>query len=516
MRIGNVAWAAVAALTGVLTLPGLAPAAPQLGLLDAVTRTQHYEARRESSSHEDITRNGDAEFIGAGDTLTLADVEGPGVVVQMWITISTKDPFPGRSHVLRIYYDGNEHPSVQTPLGDFFGLGYGAFANYTSAVTNVASHGRSWSMYWRIPFKESMRMTVTNESDTYDTGSFYYHLNWHKHDSLPEDTTYFHGYYRQEHPSNTDFYKVLEVEGRGHYVGTVYSAVQMETGWYGEGDDFFWIDGADHPQLKGTGTEEYVLDAWGFRPFHTPYGGVPVYEGVLPGDVVSVYRWHLPDPIPFKTSLRFEMEHKGSIFNEEGTALEMELGGFESRYDWLSSLALWYQYPPVELTEPLPPVEERMPPYTVIRPGDGDFRANPPFLIMPDDGALNYAPNRPDAELEVDFTVEEAGRYRLRGRFFHSLMSGKYKVFLNDKPLGKPLDFVIINADLVWVDLDNHDLKEGVNTLRFKGVAEGRAPLRTMAPQFFVLGFEQLVLTRLDTMEGYKQGMEEVLEKRRR
>lgn len=514
-RMRAVRWTILAVVMMLGAATPLAAQPQQLGLLDALTRTQDFEARRESSSNEDMLRNGDAKNIPAGETLVLADVEGPGVVVQMWITISSQDPFYGRSHVLRVYYDGNEHPSIETPLGDFFGLGYGAFANYSSAVANVASHGRSYSMYWRMPFHKSMKMTVSNESETYDTGSFYYHLNWHKHESLPEDTTYFHGYYRQEHPSTTDFYKVLQVEGQGHYVGTVYSAVQMETGWYGEGDDFFWIDGAEHPRLKGTGSEEYVLDAWGFRPFQTPYGGVPVYEGVFPGDVVSVYRWHLPDPIPFKKSLRFEMEHKGSIFNEAGSAMDMELGGFESRQDWLSSLALWYQYPPVELKEGLPPALERVPPYEVIRPAEMPHRADPPFIVLPDEGALLYAPNRPDATLELDFEVEEAGRYRMRGRFFHAIMAGIYEVYLNDKPLGKPLDLVIINADAVWVDLDNHDLQAGTNTLRFEGIAEGRPPLRTLAPQFFVLGIEQLVLTRLDNLPGYKVGMEEVLEKRR-
>ena len=478
-------------------------------LLEGLTRLQPYRAQRESSSHPDLTRNGDARSIEPGQTLVLGELDGPGVIAHMWCTLYSDDPFCGRSLVLRMYWDGAEQPSVQAPLGDFFAVGHGAQAGVDSAPVSVTSHGRARTCFWRMPFRDSAKVTVTNESEEFPCDSFYYYLDWQKHESLPEDTAYFHAQYRQETPAQPGNYTILEATGRGHYVGTVYSVQQVETGWFGEGDDFFYIDGEEMPSLRGTGTEDYFCDAWGFRPFCRPYYGVPLYEGVLAGDCLTAYRWHLQDPIPFTKSLKATIEHRGSIFTEQA----VELGGFVERPDWVSSVAFWYQYPPATLDETLPPALARVAPYHLLWAKDLEHRAEPAFLLLEQDHGVLYGPSKPDAFIEFDFEVAEAGRYKVLAQTYQSLMNGVYQPMLDGEAFGAPLDMCIINADAIWVNLDYHDLEAGKHTLRFEG--RGLSPkMRTMAKRLYGFGLNALVLQRLEDMAGYGEKLKELRQKK--
>ena len=496
-----------------LSLPAGAQA-PAANLFDALTRQQDFEARRASSSNPDLDKNGDARGIAAGETLVMMDAQGPGAITHIWCTLGSEDLFQGRSLVLRVYYDGNENPSVAAPLGDFFGVGHGAFKEYISLPVTVTSYGRSRTCYWRMPFHESIRVTMTNESKEYDLDSLYWYIDWQKHETLPDDTVYFHAQYRQEAPAKPGRYTVLETGGRGHYVGTVHSAHQMETGWYGEGDDFFWIDGEETPRLKGTGTEDYFNDAWGFREYAAPFSGVPLYEGVFAGDRVTAYRWHITDPIPFKESLRVEFEHRGSVFNDEGGLANFELGGFIERPDWVSSVAFWYQAPPVTFDEPIAPLEKRIPPYRFVSYKDMEYRADPPMLVVPQGPFLAYLPNTPDASIEFDFDVEKAGRYRIDGVFLHGILAGVYQMYLDGKKIRGPKDFVIGNYDPVWVPLDTHKLDPGTHTLRFEGTGERSPRLRTLGPHFDGFGLMGITLLRLEDMEGLFQMRDKLLEKK--
>ena len=506
--------------TSVLLLAFWAALSPALfgqesrGSLDALTRFQNYEARRSSSSHEDINRNGDARSIAKGESLVILDEQGPGVVSHIWHTIGSYDVYHGRSLVLRVYYDGSDKPSVQSPLGDFFGVAHGAWYNLTSAPVTVTSYGRSRACYWRMPFRQSIKMTVTNESETLDVDSFYFYVDWQKHESLPEDTAYFHARYRQEFPAQPGNYVILDTQGRGHYVGTVYSVHQMDSGWFGEGDDFFYIDGAEFPQLRGTGTEDYFNDAWGFREFCAPYFGVPLYEGVLAGDRVSVYRWHILDPIPFKEHLKVAIEHKGSVFNDRAGIADMELGNFEERSDWVSSVAYWYQYPPAIIEEALPPAAKRIPPYRQIKGSELTYRADPPFLIMPLDPFIAYIPSVPNAKIELDFEVEQDGRYQIAGVFLHGLLGGTYQASLDGKNIGAPHDFVVGQFDPVMVGLDTHELKAGKHTLRFEGTNQVSRGFRSLLPNMYGLGIAGIQLLRLEDMEGYLAAKQRLLQKK--
>lgn len=507
---------ALIALMGAALLGPAAARAQEAGMLGDLTRQVAGEARRASSSNEDLTQNGDARSIAPGGTLTLLEAEGPGEVTHFWNTIGSKDFFHGRSIVLRIYYDGADKPSVESPIGDFFGVGHGAYKDFTSLPVTVSSTGRARTCYWHMPFRKSIKMTVTNESAAIKCDSFYYYVDWRKLDSLPEDTLYFHAHYRQGFPAVPgQHYTILDTKGRGQYVGTVYSVMQMETGWFGEGDDFFFIDGAETPQLRGTGTEDYFNDAWGFREFSTPFHGVTLYEGVLPGDRVTAYRWHIQDPIPFKTGLRLEIEHKGSVYNPTGSITDFELGGFEDRSDWCSSVAFWYQYPPTTFDEPLPPADKRIPPVKVLPACLMTFRADPPLIVLPQDPFLMYGPNQAKASIEFDFDLDKDGRYRFDGVFMFGLMAGVWQPLLDGQKFGGVLDLYIGNADPRWVNLDTLDLKAGMHTLRFEAVEGGGAAHRALAPKFNVFGFAGLAVLRLEDMEGYQQSMNRLMEQKK-
>jgi D-arabinan exo alpha-(1,3)/(1,5)-arabinofuranosidase (non-reducing end) len=488
-------------LLGTIAYVSLASAAD----LGALTQCRDVTVHRESSSNKDLNKNGDARSIEPGQALTLADLKGPGVITHFWSTVSAKDLFYPRSLVLRIYYDGADAPSVETPFGDFFGIGHGALADLTSEPVSVTSFGRSRTSYWKIPFRDSVRVTITNDSPTHRVESFYYYLDWEKHASLPDDTVYFHARYRQEHPAQPGDYLLLDTKGRGHYVGTVLSAHQMERGWFGEGDDRFYIDGEESPSLRGTGTEDYFNDAWGFRPFNTPHYGVSLFDGYFSGDRVTAYRWHLSDPVAFSTSLKVTIEHRGSIFDD---ALQ-HLGQFHERPDWVSSVAFWYQYPTAQFKTAIPPLAERLAPYRILPIEKERVRAEPEGLLNFDESGLAYMPMKPDASLEIDFDISEEGRYVLAAFMQHSLMSGVYQISLDGVPIGGPHDFCEYGMDPVYVPFDTHDLAKGTHTLTFKG--QGASPKkRTLAPSFYGLQVGNLIALRLQDMKGYREKLKAI------
>ncbi len=466
-----------------------------------------FTSHRESSSNEDLNRNGDARGIKKGETLVLADVDGPGAITHIWFTVGSYDPFHGRSLVLRAYWDGSEKPSVQAPLGDFFGVGHGAFSSFVSQPVCVNSEGRSRSCFWRMPFKKHARITVTNDSEKYDCDSLYYYVDWQKYESLPEDTTYFCAQYRQAMPAQPGDYVILDTTGKGQYVGTVYSVQQVENGWFGEGDDRFWIDGEATPSLRGTGTEDYFNDAWGFRQFSTPYYGVSLWEGYFAGDRVTAYRWHIPDPVAFSKSLKVTIEHRGSVFTDDIA----QLGSFVERPDWISSVAFWYQSPPAELDPALPPASARIAPYRVIPASSLKVRGNPTVAVVKQEDGVSYLPLGTDASIEFDFDVTEAGRYVVSAFMQHAFVGGVYQPFMDGKPFGAPIDLCVPGADILPVRLDQHVLEPGTHTLKFE--CKGPSPTRrTLAKPACSFGMTYLVLLRLEDMQGFHEAQKKIFE----
>lgn len=320
---------------------------------------------RRWSSYDTTGGNADNWPIPAGETVTLGHTEGPGCIRHIWMTTRETDNNLRRL-VLRFYWDGEETPSVLCPLGDFFGLGH-AKATYFESLPLQASY-LGLNCWFPMPFARGARVTVTNDSD--EDSFLYFYLDYQEWDEAPSDLARFHAHWRrrlvtdqgEKHGPNArgredrlnttgnDNYVVLDVRGRGHYVGCCLHVDTDETGWWGEGDDMFFVDGEPWPpSLHGTGTEDYFCGAWNYnqlqRPYSTPYYGYHFKGNADYTGKHSQYRFHIQDPVYFQKSLLFSIEH-GHANDRQG--------------DWTST-AYWYQ---VDRREPLPELgsfEDRVP-----------------------------------------------------------------------------------------------------------------------------------------------------------
>ena len=344
--------------------------------LASLPQAKDYVQQR-SSSYDRSGGNADARPIPAGETLTLLDESGPALITHFWATIASNDRNHLKALVLRIYWDGESSPSVESPIGDFFGLGLGNYFLYQSAPLAVGSD-KALNCFFPMPFQKHARITVTNEG-AQRVGSFYFNIDYRAYKKpLPADSLYFHAQYRQAAPahgwtnqwkSNGDAivndkknlngegnYMWLEAVGRGHFAGVTMSVLQNQDGWWGEGDDMFFVDGEALPSINGTGSEDYFLGAWDFggHAFSYPLFGAPVVGEEKVGGRWSLYRFHLDSPIPFTKSLRATIEH----------------GHANHRSDNFFSVAYWYQTEPHAQFPTLPPLEERIPKvYSVGGPG---------------------------------------------------------------------------------------------------------------------------------------------------
>jgi hypothetical protein len=333
---------------------------------------------KRASSYDRSGGNADYRQIAPGETLTLLDAAGPGLVSHIWITIASDDPHHLKALVLRIYWDGESSPSVEAPVGDFFGLGLDDYFHYQSIPLSVGSD-KALNCFFPMPFGKHARITVTNEGDR-KTDAFYFNVDYRIYSHpLPPDKLYFHAQYRQAAPaqgwtnqwrSNGDprveekknldgaaNYVWMDATGRGHFVGVTMSVLQNQDGWWGEGDDMFFVDGESLPSINGTGSEDYFLGAWGFGDQSFSYGlyGAPVKGREVAGSRSSVYRFHLDSPIAFSKSLRATIEH----------------GHANHRSDNFFSVAYWYQSEPHAAFPPLPPLGQRIPRiYPVGGPGN--------------------------------------------------------------------------------------------------------------------------------------------------
>lgn len=348
----------IAALFSLLT-----PAALLANDLENLFQLRNARTRRVSSADPNWQDgNADCRPIEPGGTLTVAEIKGPGIIRHIWFTIAADDPQHGRSLTLRMYWDGEEEPAVESPVGDFFAVGHGMLKTVNSLPVAVTSEGRARNCYWAMPFAQSARITLTNDSDKYRVGCVYWYVDYEEVDELPPDTAYFHAQYRQEYPARAGDYLILDAEGRGHYVGTVLSVVSRTQSWFGEGDDRFYIDGETEPSLRGTGTEDYFCDAWGFKDAERPFYGIVSGKWDEVGDKISVYRWHIKDPVHFSKSLKVTIEHKGVTFDETGKLVSTHM----ERPDLFSSVAFWYQTGKAKRYASLPPASERVVPRRIV------------------------------------------------------------------------------------------------------------------------------------------------------
>jgi hypothetical protein len=332
-----------------------------------LTQPQDYVLKR-VSSYDRSGGNADYREIAPGQALTVLDADGPATITHVWFTLASQESYHLKKLVLRMYWDHETTPSVETPLGDFFGLGLGDYYTWESELLSVANH-HALNSFFPMPFQKHALITVTNEGQE-KTEAFYFNLDYRAlSHPLPADTLYFHAQFRQAQPNRgwtndwkdngdpkvdnaknldgKDNYIWMEATGRGHFVGVTMSVLQNQDFWFGEGDDMFFIDGEKLPSINGTGTEDYFLGAYDFGDHASSYRlfGAPVKGEERAGGRYSVYRFHLDSPITFTKSLRATIEH----------------GHANHRSDNFYSVAYWYQTEPHAPFRALPPVEQRLP-----------------------------------------------------------------------------------------------------------------------------------------------------------
>ncbi len=288
--------------------------------------------------------------IAAGEVYTLADIDGSGAIQHIWMTPTG---IRGRQMILRFYWDGSEVPSVECPLGDFFANAYVPDFNPVSSLAVCVNPKNGLNCYWEMPFRHHCRITVENCSD-HDT-VLYYQVDYVLTE-VPEDCAYFHAQFRRSNPlPYKTVYTILDgVTGKGHYVGTYMAWGSNNSGWWGEGEIKFYMDGDDEfPTICGTGTEDYFCGAYNFDvngkyvPFSTPYSG---FTPILPDGLYrsqtrfSMYRWHITDPIRFEKDLKVTIQALG--WRDGARYLPLQ--------DDLSSVAFWYQDQPAKTIPELP------------------------------------------------------------------------------------------------------------------------------------------------------------------
>lgn len=307
-----------------------------------------YDNTADFQADADVKSNWDNYNVPPGGTHVLLDEKGPGLITHIWITFLGPEPqswapkgsADHQEIMLRMYWDGDERPAVEAPLGDFFANSFGQRAEVISLPV-VVEGGDSYNCFWRMPFRKGARIEVENQSDK-PLSLLYFNIDWIKLDDLPKDAPYFYAQYRQEYPAEKGRdYVLLETEGRGHYVGTVLSARFRSPAWYGEGDEKIYVDGEAKPSIWGTGTEDYFLSAWGLQKCSTPYFGVPFYDQRGIGGHTSAYRWHVADPVVFQKSLKVTIEHMGWMSEDENP--DYKATSWNEREDDYSSVAFWYQ-----------------------------------------------------------------------------------------------------------------------------------------------------------------------------
>ena len=284
-------------------------------------------------------------------TFEIADIDGPGIINHIWLTPTKR----WRNTILRIYWDVQENPSVECPIGDFFCMGWNEYAQISSLAVCV-NPGSAFNCYWQMPFKSHCRMTLENIAE--EPVVIYYQIDYTL-DELPDEVAYFHAQFRRTNPLpyKSDYTILDGVEGKGQYVGTYMAWGSNNNGWWGEGEIKFFMDGdTDYPTICGTGTEDYFCGSYDFEDpvnhdkylaFTTPYSG---FHPITPNTLYKsqfrfgMYRWHIADPIRFEKSLRVTIQALG--WREGGRYLPLQ--------DDIASVAYWYQTLPTAKFPPLP------------------------------------------------------------------------------------------------------------------------------------------------------------------
>ncbi len=361
--------------------------------LGELARVRQVTTRR-VSSYDRTGGNDDRLHVAPGSTVVIADIQGAGCINHIWCTMVCDQKDFLRMVTLRIRWDNESDYSVEVPIGDFFGVGHAQTVDFVSMPLQMSpANGRSFNSFFPMPYSERALIEITSECDV--EVLFYYYIDYEEHAKIDADIGRFHAQWRRQNPTdgisdadipnhewsfggkNTDGkgnYVILEAEGTGHYVGCNLNihnlrkrawpenapwpispeemhqnlpGVGQAFNWYGEGDDMIFIDGEEWPpSLHGTGTEDYFNTAWcPATPYHAPYHGITLPGGPNWSGKISLYRFHIEDPVCFQKSIKVTIEH----------------GHANNRNDDYSSTAYWYQLEPHKPFPALPELKDRLP-----------------------------------------------------------------------------------------------------------------------------------------------------------
>ena len=419
--------------------------------------------------------NDDALHLKPGQTVTLFSHEGAGTVHRFWVTIAPREDVAVLSQaIIRMYWDGDANPSVECPIGAFFGVGFGEQKDFISMPLEETSGG--YNCYWPMPFHRSARWTLTNGSGR-PIDSFYYNIDFTALDSLPAATRHFHAQFRRENPTTPGRnYTILDTSGEGHYVGTALFMAGKAL-YFLEGNEMVYIDGGTAPAIEGTGTEDYFSSGWYFDRglYSAPYHGVIIKDEAR--SRVSAYRWHIEDAIPFTKSIRFTIEH-GTGNNETAD---------------YSSVAYYYLAGPSPAPFPLPIdlLPSNIAPMTAFAiPGAVEAEDLVPTAkstsggIWSQDmgnwdygeawskrGALFWQPGQAGADLTVQVPSRADGRFQVTARMVAGPGFGVVQLSVGGAPFGEPVDLYSPAMGPKEVSLGAVDLKSGSNpvTVRVTG-----------------------------------------------
>jgi hypothetical protein len=291
--------------------------------------------------------------IAKGQTFTLAEIDGSGAINHIWMTPTGN----WRFSMLRIYWDDEKEPSVECPVGDFFGMGWGEYAPLQSLAVCV-NPGSAFNCYWQMPFRKKCKITMQNIDDK--EMRLYYQVDYCE-TAVPKNASYFHAQFHRTNPVKyKDVYTIVDqIKGKGQYVGTYLAWQVNNNGWWGEGEIKFYIDGdKEFPTICGTGTEDYFCGSYNFdrngkyTEFCTPYSGL--HQVIRPDGAYranqrfGLYRWHIADPIRFDNDLKVTIQALG--WTGDGRYLPLR--------DDIASVAFWYQTEPHQTFPVLPTKDE--------------------------------------------------------------------------------------------------------------------------------------------------------------
>lgn len=282
-------------------------------------------------------------IINGGETFTIAEMEGPGAVQHIWMTPTGNWQFS----IIRFYWDGEETPSVEAPIGAFFGMGWNQYAPLNSLAVTV-NPGSAFNCYWKMPFRKKCRITVENINKD-EPMRLYYQIDYTL-TTIGSDEAYFHAQYRRSNPNKGSLHTILDnVKGKGHYVGTYMAVGVNNNGWWGEGEIKFFMDGdRDYATIVGTGTEDYFCGSYNFEnksthryeEFSTAYAGL--HQVIRPDGLYltqqrfGMYRWHIQDPIRFENELKVTIQDLGWRHG----------GRYFPQTSDIVTVAYWYQQEP--------------------------------------------------------------------------------------------------------------------------------------------------------------------------